>query len=233
MSGVIPGSHDGGPIMIWPDALAKVGACTDKSVRGRLSDVEVGPVAVDASTAPHERLLAAATELFYREGVHTVGIDRVIARAGVAKATLYSAFGSKDGLIAAYLEVRLREMRERVDREIKRHRTPRTQLLAVFDLQIELTGDPEYRGCPFANATAEAHAASADAVSDAYRDWLRETFTRLASQAGVTSPRTLGRQLHLLWDGAAQSAQMDHDQHGARAARTAAATLLDAALPTG
>jgi len=189
-------------------------------------------VTADAPATPHGRLLAAATDLFYREGVHTVGIDRVIAQAGVAKATLYSTFGSKDALIAAYLEVRRRKMRERVEQAIGRHHCPRDQLLAVFDLQIELVGEREYRGCPFANATAEAHAPSADAVADAYRDWLRETLTALASQAGAADPGTLGRQLHLLWDGAAQSARMDRDQHGARAARAAAAALLDAALPT-
>jgi len=187
-------------------------------------------VTADAPATPYERLLAAATELFYREGVHTVGIDRVIARAGVAKATLYTTFGSKDALIAAYLEVRHREMCERVERATGRHRSPRDQLLAVFDLQIELAGDPEYRGCAFASATAEAHAPSADTAADAYRDWLRETFTALASQAGAADPGTLGRQLHLLWDGAAQSTRMDHDRHGAQAARAAAAALLDAAL---
>ncbi|WP_236789607.1 TetR/AcrR family transcriptional regulator [Amycolatopsis sp. GM8] len=183
-----------------------------------------------APATPHERLLAAATELFYREGVHTVGIDRVIAEAGVAKATLYSTFGSKDALIAAYLAVRHREMRERVERAIDRRRSPRDQLLAVFDIQIKLAGDPEYRGCPFANATAEAHAPSADAAADAYRAWLREVLTALVSQAGAADPATLGRQLHLLWDGAAQSTRMDRGRHGARAAKAAAATLLDGAL---
>lgn len=186
----------------------------------------------DAAATPRERLLAAAAELFYQEGVHTVGIDRVIARAGVAKTTLYATFGSKDALIAAYLEDRHRKMRERVEQAIGRHHSSRDQLLAVFDLQIELAGDREYRGCAFASATAEAHAPSADAAADAYRAWLRETLTSLASQAGVADPETLGRQLHLLWDGAAQSARMDRDQRGAWAARAAAATLLDAALPT-
>ncbi|MFH8469055.1 TetR/AcrR family transcriptional regulator [Streptomyces sp. NPDC017991] len=186
----------------------------------------------DAPATPYERLLAAATELFYREGVHTVGIDRVIARAGVAKASLYSSFGSKEALIAAYLEVRHRAMRERVERAIDGRRSPRDRLLAVFDVQIMLAGDSEYRGCAFANATAEAHAVSADEVSDAYRGWLRGTFTALASQAGAVDAETLGRQLHLLWDGAAQSARMDRDGHGAWAARAAAAALLDAAQPT-
>ena len=187
-------------------------------------------MATDTSATPQERLLAAATDLFYREGVHTVGIDRVIARAGVAKATLYSIFGSKDGLIAAYLEARDREMRERVERMLDRHRSSRDQLLALFEVQIELAGDPEYRGCAFANATAEANAARVEAAAEVYRDWLRETFVRLASQAGAADPGTLGRQLHLLWDGAAQSARMDRDGHGAWAARAAAAALLDAAL---
>jgi AcrR family transcriptional regulator len=187
-------------------------------------------VVTNASATPQARLLAAATDLFYREGVHTVGIDRVIAQAGVAKASLYSIFGSKDGLIAAYLEVRHREMRERVDRVIDRHRSPRDQLLALFEVPIELAGDPEYRGCAFANATAEANAARAEATADAYREWLRETFATLASRAGAVDPGTFGRQLHMLWDGAAQSARMDRDGHGARAARAAAAALLDAAL---
>ena len=54
--------------------------------------------------SPRERLLAAADELFYAEGVQSVGIDRVIERAGVAKASLYSTFGSKEELVRAYLE---------------------------------------------------------------------------------------------------------------------------------
>src|SRR5438034_11332309 len=83
-----------------------------------------------------ERLLAAACELFYEEGVHTVGIDRVIERAGVAKATLYKAFGSKDELIRAYLKARHDATRERMTRELDaRYRTPRERLLGVFEVQ--------------------------------------------------------------------------------------------------
>src|SRR6202521_5450518 len=68
-----------------------------------------------------ERLLAAANELFYAEGVHTVGIDRVIEHAGVAKATLYSAFGSKDELIKAYLEGRHARVAGRINRYLERY----------------------------------------------------------------------------------------------------------------
>ena len=76
-----------------------------------------------------ERLLAAASDLFYEEGVHSVGIDRVIERAGVAKATLYSAFGSKDELIRAYLAARHAATRDRMTRELAaRYDTPRERL---------------------------------------------------------------------------------------------------------
>lgn len=184
-------------------------------------------------STPRERLLAAANELFYREGVHAVGIDRVIAEASVAKTSLYSSFGNKDGLIAAYLESRDQQMREGVEQAIGRHQSARDQLLALFDFLIELSSDPNYHGCAFAMATSEAHAESTDVVAKGYRSWLRGTFTQLASQAGAPNPRTLGHQLHLLWDGAAQSARMDGGQQGAWAARAAAVSLLDAALHNG
>jgi AcrR family transcriptional regulator len=184
----------------------------------------------DLVGSPRERLLAAANELFYREGVHTVGIDRVIERAGVAKATLYSTFGSKEELVAAYLESRHDAMRERMRRAIERRRSPRARLLAPFDVQEELAADTSYRGCAFANATAESHGPSADAAVAAYREWVRGTFAELAAEAGVRDPAGLARQLHLLWDGASQSARMDHDPASARAAKAAAAALLDATL---
>ena len=187
----------------------------------------------DVVGSPRERLLAAANELFYREGVHTVGIDRVIERAGVAKATLYSTFGSKDELIAAYLESRHDAMRERMRRAIARRRSPRARLLAPFDIQAELAADEAYRGCAFANATAETHGASADSAVAAYRAWVRGTFSELAAEAGARDPAALARQLHLLWDGASQSARMDHDPGASIAARAAASALLDAALPAG
>src|SRR5713226_9773571 len=81
-----------------------------------------------------ERLLAAADELFYNEGVHTVGIDRVIERAGVAKATLYNAFGSIDELIRAYLSRRHAVTQERITRALAApYESSRERILSVFD----------------------------------------------------------------------------------------------------
>src|SRR5436190_11548576 len=84
-------------------------------------------------TSARERLLAAADELFYREGINNVGIDRVIEHAGVAKASLYSNFGSKDELVRAYLQGKHATRRQRVLDRIARHRSPRERLLSVFD----------------------------------------------------------------------------------------------------
>jgi len=84
-----------------------------------------------------ERLLAAANELFYEEGVHTVGIDRVIERAGVAKASLYSTFGSKEELVRAYLAGRAEARQRRISERIARLDNPRDRILAIFDSLAE------------------------------------------------------------------------------------------------
>src|SRR3977135_4092031 len=102
-----------------------------------------------------ERLLAAASELFYAEGVHTVGIDRVIEHAGVAKATLYSAFGSKDELIRAYLTRRFEGWQTQITEKLATYKTPRDRLLGVFDWLGEAFAHPDFHGCAFMNATAE------------------------------------------------------------------------------
>jgi AcrR family transcriptional regulator len=183
-----------------------------------------------AGPPARERLLAAANELFYREGVHTVGIDRIIAHAAVSKASLYSNFGSKEELVRAYLEGRHAGTTERISRALTRFRTPRERLLGVFDAQGEQFTDPAFNGCAFVMASAEAPAGGAvEHAADAYRDWVRTLFTTLAQEAGVADPDALARQLHLLYDGAGLSARMDHDPSAATTARAAAATLLDAA----
>src|SRR5580700_10542370 len=103
-----------------------------------------------------ERLLAAADELFYQEGANLVGIDRVIERAGVAKASLYDCFGSKEELIRAYLQQRHEARQVRVQERLARCPTPREKILAVFDLMAEAVAQPDFRGCAFARASAEA-----------------------------------------------------------------------------
>ena len=185
-----------------------------------------------ARPSARERLLASANELFYSEGVQTVGIDRIIEHAGVAKASLYNTFGNKEGLVRAYLESRRDRTRGRIARAMTRYRTPRERLLGVFESQGEMFTDPDYNGCAFVSASAEAGADSAIAgETDEYRAWMRGMFTDLSREAGAADPELLARQLHLLYDGAMLSARMDRDPTAASTARAAAAVLLNATLP--
>lgn len=178
-----------------------------------------------------DRLLAAADELFYQEGIHSVGIDRIIEQAGVAKASLYKSFRSKDDLVAAYLDSRRRRVTERIEAAVARHTDPREKILAVFDSQLASSARPGFNGCAFANATAENHSATVDEATANYRQWFLDLFTGLAREAGASDPAQLGSQLRLLYDGMTYSARIDRDRHAAEQGRQVVALLLDSALP--
>jgi AcrR family transcriptional regulator len=182
-----------------------------------------------------ERLLAAADELFYAEGVHTVGIDRIIERAGVAKASLYSSFGSKEELVRAYLEGRHKIRRSRILAGLDRFETPRDRLLGVFDVLAEVSSTPGFRGCAFYNASAESveKGGAVEQVSNANRAWTRGLFTELARDAGAVDPPALADQLMILYDGASVGARMDQQPGAAALARTVAVQLVDAATAAG
>ena len=192
------------------------------------------PAAAADRPSARARLLAAASELFYEEGVHSVGIDRVIERAGVAKASLYDTFGSKEELIRSYLLSRQEARQARILDRLGRFTTPRTRLLGIFDVLADSLAEPNYRGCAFVRASAEMRVgSSAKTVCDDSRAWLRALFTDLAKQAGATRPAALAKQLVLLYDGASVSAQMDGDAKAAATARAIAALMLDAAGVAG
>lgn len=178
---------------------------------------------------PRARLLEAADELFYDEGIHRVGIDRLLERAGVAKASLYSAFGSKDALVAEYLAARLIRRRERIESALSAHASPRERILTVFDVLSQRVAEKDFRGCAFFRATAEGKpSARVDAVITESRLWLKSLFTELASASGARQPERLAAQLVLLYDGAIVAAQLDGDLLAPRTARDTAETLLDA-----
>lgn len=179
-----------------------------------------------------ERLLAAADELFYEEGVNLVGIDRVIERAGVAKASLYDCFGSKEELIRSYLQQRHEERQARVLERVSRYTSPRQKILAVFDSMAEVAAKPGFRGCAFARASAEARpGSSVKAMCDASRAWNLELFADLARQAGAADPDRVAQQLRLLYDGASLSAHVDRNGTAAAAARSVAEMMLDNLIP--
>jgi AcrR family transcriptional regulator len=179
------------------------------------------------------RLLDAAGELFYAEGVQSVGIDRVIETAGVAKATLYNTFGSKEALVRAYLEEQHADTVGRLTAAIAAAKTPRDRIVAVFAAQAHLYTQPDFRGCAFVAASSEApRGGLVEQAADEYRASIRAMFRDLADEAGASDPDMLAAQLQVIYDGAGLSARMDRRPDVADPARAAVNALLDAQLPT-
>jgi AcrR family transcriptional regulator len=178
-------------------------------------------------TSARARLLAAADELFYENGINLVGIDRVIEHAGVAKASLYDCFGSKEELIRAYLKGRADRRQARISERIAGLGTPQEKILGVFDLLAEIVTRTDYRGCAFQRASAEAGASSViKGTCEEPRSWLRSLFTELTRQAKAADPELLGRQLMFLYDGAALAASVDGDRNAPQAAKVLAAQMM-------
>lgn len=146
----------------------------------------------------------------------------------MAKATLYSAFGSKGELIRAYLKARHEAYQRRMENELKRRfATPRERLVGAFEIPGQSFTDPDFRGCPFTSASAEARPGStAQQKSDTFRRWIHALFFDLAQQAGARDPKALAQQLVLLFDGAAVSAlDGPRPERGGRGPAVAAALV--------
>ena len=177
-----------------------------------------------------ERLLAAADELFYENSINTVGIDRIIEHAGVAKASLYDCFGSKDELVRSYLDARHAARQARINERISRYDTPQKKILSIFEILDELASQPGYKGCAFMRARADDGASDkVKAASDRSRAFTLEQFTGLAREAGAANPEQLGQQLLLLYDGASVAGHLDRNRNAASLARELAAQLLSSA----
>ncbi|UXU90149.1 TetR/AcrR family transcriptional regulator [Burkholderia sp. S-53] len=163
-----------------------------------------------------ERILQTASELFYREGTRAVGVDLIVAQAGVAKTSLYRHFTTKDDLIEAFL---LREDADfwahwdAVAQQYKR--TPREELDAQLQWIGERIARPGYRGCPQINIAAEYaddnHPARKVAV--AHKQELRRRLTELASAMRIDEPETFALRLATVIDGALSSGRALHE-HG-------------------
>lgn len=176
--------------------------------------------------AVRERLLDAADRLFYSEGVRAVGIDRVLAEANAAKASLYSHFGCKDELVAAYVERRAAASRAAIEAWVNAV-PPRQRLRRFFDWVVEWTAQPDFRGCPMQHVVGELNDARhpARGVAMAQRAWLRERFVEWSRAAGVEDAVAMAGALVVLFDGAVAAAEQDGPQR-ARDARWMVERLL-------
>ena len=178
-----------------------------------------------------ERILAVAGDLFYAQGIRSVGVDEIVARADVAKMSLYRSFPSKDELAAAYLEETNARYWRWWDDVASRHPdAPVEQLRALFRALAKRTIRADWRGCPFTNAATEfpepGHPART--VAEANKRELRRRLVLLAKAAGARHPTALADQLVLLFEGAYTSAQT-FGAGGPAAQVTAAAEALIAA----
>jgi AcrR family transcriptional regulator len=181
-----------------------------------------------------ERVLTAAYELFSRRGIHAVGTDEVIARAGVAKATLYRHFATKNDLVLAVLERREKIWTHGLIEEQSRQRgsTPEEQLLAIFDVMHDWFQKRDgFEGCSFINVLLELgpdHPAGQASI--AHIDHVRDIVRRRAVAAGLIDVEDFAWSWHLLMKGAIILAAVG-DLDAALRARKMALALLEEHQP--
>lgn len=176
------------------------------------------------------RLIHAAVELIYVHGVQGVGLDQVLAEAGVTKTTFYKHFESRDELFVEALRFRDEwEMKawERAIREMAGD-DPRAQLLALFDVFDIWFNDPDFHGCQFINAAAEVPNPNdpIHEVAAAHKRKARDAWRDLAAQAGVADPETFADQYAALVEGTLILRQVYGRNDAARVIRPAVEALL-------
>ncbi|MER0241841.1 TetR/AcrR family transcriptional regulator [Streptomyces sp. HSW2009] len=187
----------------------------------------------DKRPPARSRILDTATELFGAHGVRGVGVDRIIAESGVAKATLYSHFRSKDDLVVAYLRGADGHWRGSLQQAAaSAGPAPRDQLLGLFDALHMATVCDGFRGCAFLNTACETERGTAPhATSVEHKQAVRAWLGTLTEAAGADQPDLLARQLSVLIDGVMSAAALEPTPDFAEAARAAARTLVSAACP--
>lgn len=179
-------------------------------------------------TPAARRILDAATVLFYYRGINSVGVELVAERAGTTKKTIYDRFGSKEGLVIAYLEARARRWQAHVTEHVAQvEGSAADRAVAVIDA-LESWLEMADRGCGFVAAYAELSTSSerATTVVRAEKQWMRELFGRLLDGGGVHDDGSLARQLALVQEGAVVQSTAGGSAYALDDARAAMRTLL-------
>jgi AcrR family transcriptional regulator len=152
-----------------------------------------------------ERILATASELFYREGIRAIGVDTVVERSGVSKTSLYRVFDSKDALIAAFATERDRVFWAWWDRIEQQHASDARALLeALLSGIAEKIARPVFRGCPFLNLATEFPDDSHPGriIARGNKEEMRARLTTIVAKLGVRDPNRTASQIALIIDGA-------------------------------
>ena len=183
-------------------------------------------------SALRDKILTTESKLFYKNGVHAVGVDLVVKESGIAKTSLYRHFGNKDSLVAAFLEEEDADFWRQWDAIAVRHASdPAAELDGYVDWMKVRLRRPGYRGCPQLNVAAELPDPKHPArlVARAHEDRMRERFTSLARRLGLRKPETVGEQLALVFDGAFISAPVSDGEQLAKTFKATVRALLKAA----
>jgi AcrR family transcriptional regulator len=185
------------------------------------------------ASTKRDQLIDTALRLFYENGFHATGIDKVLAESGCAKMTLYKHFKSKDELILAVIRRMDETMRNDFMREIERRaKTPRDRLVALFDVLEGWFKDPEFKGCLFVHASGEFPDEDHPVLNACaeHQRLIHNYIHEQATAAGSTDPNGLADELMLLVEGAVVRSHILHDPTVAQDAKRAAAKLVDHAL---
>lgn len=179
-----------------------------------------------------QRVLDAASRLFYEHGIHAVGVDTIAEAAGVTKKTLYDRFGSKEALVVSYLQHRDARWREHVAAHLSSVPEPGPdRVLAIFDAAISWSDENSPKGCSAINARAEIGEGNDDhpVFPEVSRQklWLLEVFEKLCTEAQVSDPRAMAQAMMLLYEGAIVTVGMATFAEPFVLARTWAAVLLN------
>ncbi|MEW2461979.1 TetR/AcrR family transcriptional regulator [Microbacterium sp. K41] len=183
-----------------------------------------------------QRVLDAASRLFYERGIHTVGVDTIAAAAGVTKKTLYDRFGSKEALVVSYLQHRDARWRDHVAAHLARVPEPGVdRVLAVFDAAITWSDENSPKGCSAINARAEIDGGDDErlvlAEASRQKTWLLSVFHELLAEAGFGHPDRRAEAMMLLYEGAIVTVGMGTFNGPFLVARDCARTLLEPASP--
>jgi AcrR family transcriptional regulator len=175
--------------------------------RPRTTQVAVKEEIISSAPKPRvrDRIMKTASDLFYRYGIHAVGVDTIATEAGTNKMSFYRSFASKDDLVAEYLRSEEREGSLWWDQTIAAHSgNPRLQVESLFDMLVENNSEEDCRGCALANAAVEITEPNHPArpVIEKYKADMRGRFRRFAREMGAREPNALGDSLMLLWEGA-------------------------------
>jgi AcrR family transcriptional regulator len=168
-----------------------------------------------SSSPVRDRLLEAATELFYSQGLRAVSVDKVIERASTTKVTFYRHFKSKDDLVVDYLEHAAALERASIDASVAHGDGDVDAVLRLMSEQLGgMACSPGFRGCAFINAAAEYPDLDSPVrrVIDAHRAWYKATFRLLVAPLGLPDPAGVADDLMLLRDGAMVSGYLDRSQ---------------------